>query len=247
MNRGRTVAVLVVLVLAGCQGPSTVSETVTPAPVPTASGAVSVDAERVAGAHRAALSNRSYTTTVALTVTYENGTTARLTDEFVVGPDGTYSYERRARGPYPQAVSNRSLWQNDSYEFTRTAENGSETVTSRSRSGFDDVSLSGFLGTLLGGFDRTAERTGGQTVVSGRQDGARDVPLPARLGLGSDARLNAVIRGDIVRTVTVTARAAYPDIDQSVDVRLRVTVRHVGESDPVRPAWATASNVTETG
>jgi len=248
MSRGRLLVVLVLFALAGCQVGTPQPDTVTPAPVPSATGEVAtVDPQAVGENHRMALSDRSHTTTVSLLVSYPNGTTARLTDEFVAGADSRYRYERRIRGPYPAALSNFTVWQNDTEEFTRTTANGTATVTARSGPGFEDVSLSGFLRGLFAGFSLTAERTDGETSVTGSQTGARGVPLPAGLVAGRNATLDARIRDDIVRTATVRAQATDTAIDESVDVRLTVTVRRVGASDPTRPAWATASNVTETG
>lgn len=249
MARGRAVAVVALLVLAGCQGfDSSGGETVTPAPVPTDDEERrAVDSRAVASGHRMALSDRSYTTTVSLTVTYPNGTTARLTDEFVVGADSSYRYERRIDGPYPEEISNFTVWQNGTTGFKRTTEDGRATVTENSGPGFEDITLSGFLASLFAGFDPTATRSDGVTTVTGSQSGAVGVPLPSKLVAGRNATLNAQIRGDVVRTATVRAQASLPETDRLADVRLRVTVRGVGESDPTRPAWATAANVTESG
>ena len=77
MASGRTVAVVALLVLAGCGGFDGGSETVTPAPVPTAGGETTTDATAIADRHRRVLADQSYTARVGLTVEYENGTTAR--------------------------------------------------------------------------------------------------------------------------------------------------------------------------
>ncbi|MFC6757261.1 MULTISPECIES: hypothetical protein [Haloarcula] len=246
MARGRAVAVVALLLLAGCQGfESDGGETVTPATVPTASGEATTDPAAIADRHRQALSNRSYTTTVALTVEYENATTARLIDEFAVGSNGAYRYQRRVRDPYPQAASNFTIWQNGSTEFRReTAENGTATVTVSDSVGFEDVTLSGFLRRVLRGFDLTAARANGQTQLTGEQTGPLTVPLPTALRDGRDGTLEAERRDGIVRSLTVDAQADHPDSDQSVTVRMRVTVKRVGRTDPERPAWATESNAS---
>ena len=244
MARGRNVAVVVLLLLAGCQGfESRGGETVAPAPVPTASGETTTDPAAIAERHRQALDNRSYTTTVVLTVEYDNGTTAWLTDEFAVGSDGAYRYQRRVRDPYPQGVSNFTIWQNRSTEFRReTAENGTTTVAVGDGTGFEDLSLSGFLRRVLRGFDLTAAQANGQTQLTGQQTGPLTVPLPTALHDGDDGALDAEIRDGIVRSTTVDAQADHHDSGQSVTVRMRFTVRRVGQTDPSRPTWATESN-----
>ncbi|MDS0283378.1 hypothetical protein [Haloarcula onubensis] len=242
MVRYRAVAVVTLLVLSGCQGLDGGGETVTPAPVPTEGDVVRTDATALADRHRRALHDRSYATAVALTVVYANGTTARLTDEFAVGRDGAYRYDRHVTGPYPAALSNFTVWQNRSTEFRRTtADNGTATVRVSERPGFDDITLSGFLRRALSGFDLAVERANGRTRLTGRQTGPLTVPLPTGLRRGRNATLDAEIRGDVVRSVTVRARAAYADTDRPVTVRMRYTVRRVGDTDPTRPAWAVAN------
>lgn len=245
MARCRALAVTVLLLLAGCQGVGTDVQTVTPAPVPTASGAEAVGAGSIADRHLRTLVNRSYTTTVALTVEYPNGTTARLTDEFTVGSDGVYRYDRRVRGPYPEPLSNFSIWQTNGTEFTREqAENGTTVVRVSDTTGFDDITFAGFLRRVLSGFDRTTDRENGRTLLTGSQTGPLTVPLPAALGNGRDATLDAEIRDDIVRSVTVRARADHADISQPVTVQMQFFVERVGQTDPVRPAWATESRAS---
>lgn len=238
MARGRAVAAVLVLLLAGCQGfDSTSGATVTPAPVPTAGGADSTDATAIADRHRRTLANRSHTTTVGLTVEYDNGTTARLVDEFAVGRNGTYRYDRRVVGPYPQDAANFTVWQTRSTAFRRDTANG--TVTVSDSAGFDDITLSGFLRRVLRGFDLTATRVDGGTRLTGQQNGPLTVPLPTALRDGHNGTLEAERRDGVVRSMTVRAGATHTDSGQSVTVRMRFTVRRVGATDPARPAWAT--------
>lgn len=240
MARSHAVVVVVVVLLSGCQGAGPSPESVTPAPVPTGDGSVPVDAGLVANAHRAALADRSYTTTVVWRVTYSNGTVGRLTDQFVVGDGGSYRYERRQRGPYPGEWSSFVVWQNDSHEFRRTtAENGSTTVTVRRTTGFADTSLSGFVRRLLSNFDLTGERTTDGVAVSGTAPEFGRLPLPEGVHDGRDGRLDGDVRDDIVRRLTVSGRAETRDTDQTVDVGIRMTVDRVGRSEPTRPPWAT--------
>lgn len=240
MVRRRVAVVLAVALLAGCQGGAVDPSPVTPAPVPTASGPVTVDAERIATAHRTALAGTSYTTTVRWRVSYPNGSVGLLTDRFTVGADGSYRYERRLRGHYPGARENVTTWHNGSADFVRRpAENGTRTV--RVRTGRDfDTSLSGFVDNLLNRFTLTGERTARGTRLSGRQESLRPVPLPGGLRNGRNATVDAEIRDDVVRAVTVRARADDRTSGQSVDVRISLSVERVGQSQPTRPPWAAA-------
>lgn len=242
MARGRVVAATLLLVLAGCQGfDSTSGTTVTPAPVPTAGGEDTTDATVIADRHRRALRNRSHTTTVGLTVEYDNGTTARLVDEFAVWSNGTYRYDRRVQGPYPQDAVNFTVWQTRSTEFRRDTANGTATVTVSDSTGFDDVTLSGFLRRVLRGFALTSTQENGRTQLTGSQTGPLTVPLPTALRDGHNGTLEAERRGGIVRSMTVRAGATHADSGQPVTVRMRFTVRRVGATDPSRPVWVNAS------
>lgn len=243
MIHGRAVAVLLLALLAGCQGFGTATEAVTPAPVPTAEDTVTADAETVGERHDIALANRSYTTTVSQTVTYPNGTTARLTDEFTVGSDDSYRYERRRRGPYPDdEVGNFTIWQNSTHEVRR--EPTADGVSVRSATGLDDLTFAQFVSRLLVPFDRTAERADGGTVITGQQDSDRPLLLPDGLSGAHNGTLEAEVRDGIVRSLTIRTRADYPAIDQSVSVVLRFDVDGVDRSEPTRPAWATDTNET---
>lgn len=241
MVRGRAVAIVALLALAGCQGLDSGGETVTPAPVPTASGEGAGDANPIADTHRRALTNQSYTTVVRLTVIYPNGTDAQLDDRFAVRPDDSYRYERRVDEPYPQDVSNFTIWQNRSTEFRRTtAPNGTTTVTVSDTSGLADRTFAGFLRRILSGFDRSVRRYDDRRVVSGEQNGPLTVPLPTALQNGRNATLDAEIRDGIVRSLSVRARADGPD-DEPVTVLLYVAVERIGGTYPSRPAWANES------
>jgi len=240
MARGRAVAVVALLVLSGCQGfDGGGGETVTPAPVPTAGGEVTGDAEAVADRHRRSLDNRSHTTTVSLSVTYPNGTTARLRDEFAVRSDGSYRYHRRVSGPYPQDVSNVTLWQADATEYRRVDSGpGGTSVRTSDAGGLADRTVSGFLRRALTGFDVTVDQGSDRTRLTGEQTDSLGVPLPDDLRNARNGTLEVEIRDDIVRWVTVRAGADHPSLDRSVSVRVRVTVQRVGATDPTRPAWA---------
>ncbi|MBX0304850.1 hypothetical protein [Haloarcula salinisoli] len=243
MVRGRAVAVVALVLLAGCQGfDGGGDKTVTPAPVPTASGEGVGDADAIAERHRAALSNRSYTATAVWRVTYPNGSTGRLTDTFVVSDGPTYSYERRQRGSYPGDRDDISIYQTDDTEFVRLrAENGTTDVRTRPTTGFDDTSLSDFVRGLLDRFDLAVEQTTDRAVLTGSQHEFRTIPLPGDLRNGRNATVEATIRDGVVRQMTVSGRADHPDSGQSVGVSISLTVERVGRSEPERPAWANES------
>jgi len=228
------VALGVLLVGAGCQGVTTEPETVTPAEVPSATGEPTTDSDELVEQHREALRNQSHTTTVTLTVAYPNGTVAIRTDTFAVESDGGYLYERRAVGPYPETVTNLSIWQNDTHEVRR--EDG--TVTAQRSSGVDDTSLSQYLGRILGTFELRGESTAAGYRLTGTAERAQSVPLPAVLLDHRNATADVTVRGDILRTVTVDLEADRYDSDETVDVEIAVTVEDVGATEPTRPGWA---------
>ena len=242
MARPLAVALVVLLALSGCQGLGVGGDadrtTVTPAAVPSP-GERAVDADRLLLDHRAGLLNRSYTTTVALSVRYPNGSVGRLTDTFVVARDGTYRYERRQTGPYPEPVTPFTIWQNATHEVIRGPDG---TVEVQPSSGFDDTTLSAFLGRLLR--DRALRARG--TRLSGSADRARNVPLPSGLHDSRDATVEGEVRDDIIRRLRFELRADYPAADQSVTVEIEYTVDRVGRTDPTRPDWAAPGRSTAT-
>lgn len=241
MARPLAAALALLVVLSGCQGldmgNDTDRETVTPVTVPTP-GEREVDVNRLTRLHRAALDNRSYTTTVTLSVRYPNGSTGRLTDTFSVGDQDTYLYERRLAGPYPESVRPFSLWQNATYEVIRGPDGRVDVQPS---SGFDDTTLSGFLTRLL--------RDRRLTVQNGRLSGsaprARNIPLPNGLHDSRDAVVEGEVRDDILRRVSLGLRADYPATNQTVRVEIEYTVDRVGRTEPTRPAWANSSRSAE--
>lgn len=239
MARPLAAVLALLVVLAGCQGlgvgSDTSRETVTPAAVPSP-GERAVDANRLTRIHRAALDNRSYTTTVTLSVRYPNGTTGRLTDTFYVGDRNSYLYERRQTGPYPESVSGFSIWQNTTYEIIRE-EDGSVDV--QPSSGFDDTTLSRFLTRLLR--DRSLTVQNGH--LSGAAPRARNIPLPNGLHDSRDATVDGEIRDDILRRVSLDLVADYPAANQTVRVEIEYTTDRVGRTEPTRPAWANGSHL----
>jgi len=250
MSRGVAVLVGLLVLLSGCQGVlnDRTAQTVTPAPVPTASESATVNIDRLPQRHRAALSGQSYTVTVRMQVQYENDTRGHLTDQFAVGPAESYRYERRLQPPYPGPEENLTIWQNGSHGVvSETAENGTTTVYTQTSPGVGDLTLGTVLRGLLNGFDLSAERTDTGRLVSGSQDRTQNVPVPPELQNGTNATLEAEIRDDIVRNLTIQYHAEAPDLNQSVAVRLAFTIEAIGETTPTRPGWAderTATNGT---
>lgn len=242
MVRTRVLAVLVgcLLLGAGCQSLGSDRQTVTPAAVPAADGSGVVDADGVTDRHRAALENRSHTTQVTLAVHYENGTVGRVTDEFVVGSDDRYRYDRRQNSPFPEDGRNYSVWYNGTTERVREATANGSTVVVQSGSGLTDPSLAVFLERLLGEFELTVTEAATAERVTGEADRARNIPLPIGLHDSRNATVTATVRADIVRSLTVDLTADYPAIDQSVRVEIEYTVEGVGETDPSPPTWVEA-------
>jgi hypothetical protein len=242
MARPLAAALVVLVALSGCQGLGLGAggdadrSTVTPVTVPSP-GERAVDANRLTRIHRAALENRSYTTTVTLSVRYPNGSVGRLTDTFVVASDDTYLYDRRQTGPYPEPVAEFTIWQNRTYETIRGPDGN---VTVQASSGFDDTTLSAFLTRLLR--DRGLTIQNGQ--LSGAADRARNVPLPSGLHDSRNATVSGEVRDDIIRTLRFDIDADYPEANQTVRVEIEYTVDLVGRTDPARPAWANSSRST---
>lgn len=224
---------LCLLVGAGCQGIATDRPTVTPAEVPSANGTATTDVDELVEQHRSALRNQSHTTTVTLTVAYPNGTTARRTDAFAVGPDGGYLYERRSVGPYPEPIENLTIWQNRTHEVRR--ENG--TITVQQSDGVSDTSLSQYLRRMLGVFELGAESTDAGYRLTGSAERAQSIPLPAVLLDHRNATADLTVREDVLRTVTIDLQADRYGNGETVDIEIAVTVTDVGTTQPTRPDW----------
>lgn len=87
------------------------------------------DVGRLAAAHRSSLRGTSYTLRTAVVVRRPDGTErARRTSVLRVGEDGRrFSYEKRATGAFPEAISpqrNRSAWSSGDHTFVRFEERG---------------------------------------------------------------------------------------------------------------------------
>ncbi|QIO23957.1 hypothetical protein [Haloarcula sp. JP-L23] len=256
MARSRTLALAVALlfVTAGCQSLGTEAadgpETVTPAPVPTTTttpvgGDTGVDTGRIADRHRAALDGRSYTITVAFTVQYDNGSTGRLRDRFVVGPEERYRWNRRVAGPYPERVRDHAAWQSESGSaIRRTLENGTTSVGRGDVVGPSDPSLSFYVARLIRGFDVSAEGTPEGRRLYGTSDEARSVPLPAGLTDGHDSAINVRIRDGVVTSLAIGCRARLRETGQPVWFRFDFFVSDVGGAPPTEPSWATTPTAT---
>lgn len=234
-RRHRVTVLAVLLVLAGgCQQFGSDRQPVTPAPVPSAEAAPTENPDRLVQRHEAALRNVSHTTTVTLAITYPNGTVARRTDQFRVGPDGTYLYERRTTGPYPAAIANVTLWQSERYQVRQR--NGTVTVSDSPSVG--DTTLAPFLRRLLGTFDLSATAQDSGYRLTGSEANADRIPLPTTLVDHRNATVDADVRGDIVRRVSIDLTAEDTRIDRPVRARYTVTVEAVNATNPTRPTWA---------
>lgn len=238
--RRHFVVVLMALLLvgAGCQGLTGERQTVTPVSVPSATGEPTENSDRLVERHERAVTNQSHTTTVTLTITYPNGSVGQRTDQFRVGADDNFRYERRTTGPYPSDVTNLSLWANGSHEFRR--ENG--TVTVSDSTSVTDTTAAPFLRRLLGTFDLTATETTAGYRLTGSEENAGRISLPTVLVDHRNATVAAEVREDVIRNVTIDLTADDSTVDQTVEARYVITVEDVGTTTPTRPVWAERSD-----
>lgn len=253
-SRALAVAVALLFVTAGCQTLGTERadgpETVTPAPVPTTSdtpvgGESVVDTGYIADRHKNALDGQSYTITVAFTVQYDNGSTGRLRDRFVVGPTERYRWNRRVAGPYPENVRDHVAWQSESGSaIRRTLDNGTTSVGRGDVVGPSDPSLSFFVARLIRGFDVSVEGTSEGRRLYGTSEEARSVPLPTGLTDGHDSALNVRVRDGVVTSLAIGCRARLRETGQPVWFRFDFFVSDVGGTPPTEPSWATTATAT---
>lgn len=145
---GRLLAVLALVVLAGCGGapaPTTPEATVTPAPLPTDDGdelAPGLTGDGVtepgtlARAHVARLADRSYTLAVNRTVRYPNGTLReRLGLNLSLGANRSYLVHTGTEGPRAPVFlgippARAAFWSNGSAYTRRLTRDGTTTYTS---------------------------------------------------------------------------------------------------------------------
>lgn len=256
----RTVAVLVLAVLAGCSGVGSAPTPApsTPAPVPTdRPGAVAslaesgtLPADELARTHAEALQGRSYTLRWTRNVTAGNVTLDEVRLVFHVGADGGYLVERveRSSPGYPPAATYAELgvWYHDGVVRNRFVdESGTERYW-----GSDRPQDGGPVRTLQR--ERDVRQTVGAFDLSLAESGVEDghyrlvstevvdpvrLRLPAQLDRPTDGRLSVVVgRSGIVRDYRLTFDARYGN--ETVEVAERYRVIDVGNTTVPDPAWA---------
>jgi len=232
-----TVLAALLLLGAGCQSTTPEPPTVTPAPVPTVSD--TVDTRNIPADHRAALEGRSFRTTVTFELRYPDGSTGRLTDEFDVGSDDSYRYERQRVGRYPGGPDNVTIWQTGSAEFVRQpGDNESAVVQSGTSTGLEDPTLSGFLTQILRGFELDVQQTTSGQNLEDKQASVRTLPLPPRVHNARNVTLGMAIRDNVVRALIINGVADLGADDERVAIRIVFTVDGINEREPTRPPWA---------
>ncbi|WP_135304011.1 hypothetical protein [Haloarcula amylovorans] len=255
MSRPLTALLVVLLtVTAGCQGltgEERTPESVTPAPVPSATATAPTgpfDAERLADRHRAALSNRSYTILVRFTIQYENGTVGAMRDRIAVASDGTYRWERRTTPTYPGRTRNRSVWYDGTGSAVRrTTDDGNLTVSTNDGSYLGDPTLSGFLGRLLSGFNVSVERTPSGQRLSSTHGDTGTVPHPPNVRAVDESTLRANVDDGVVSALRIRGEGTNRRTGEPVTVWFELSAAAVGKTDPTEPAWAKEALANETG
>lgn len=260
----RVAALALLVALAGCGAVvDAPSPTLTPAPVPEEAtvtptptrlppgvGADGIEPFTLAGAHRQALRNTSYTRVRTLAVVDDEGTLTASTARLAVDRGGTpYHLVRTSTGaeryPVSSVAPRVEIWFASPPALFRI---GATNVTYRRGSGtrlagpVSDVSGHDRIAALLYGFDlevRERVHVDGQRAY--RLESARltdpavlDVPLfledPRDVSL-----VMLVTRSGVVRRYRLSYAATFED--HAVTVTRRVQYVRVGETDVSRPVW----------
>lgn len=241
MSRRALLAVLAatLLVLAGCQSTASEPPEVTPVPVPTTT---ETGGEGIPTAHREALDGTTYTTRVTYRLEYADGTTARLTEQFIPGTGERYLYERRRVGSYPGSPTNVTIWQNGATGFVRRAgTNETDVIRSSTGTVLQDTTLSGLLRRLLSGFNLTPSHVGDTRTLTDSRTVIRTVPLPPGVHDARNATVEVLIRDDVVRSVRIDCVADRGPADEPVRVGIRFETDGIGDPEPTPPEWTRRS------
>lgn len=271
----RAVVVVLLLVLAGCSGfggssgPTTPSTTLTPVDVPERSTAVGAtprpstpedrlasglaesgvfDPFALAGAHRSALANRSYTKTTRATLSGPNGTLRSVTREMRVAAGGRryHLVETSASDPaYPvrSFAPRLEIWYDDGPALFRvgTGENVTYRVGMTGTLGgpVGDISGHDRLVGLYGTVDRWRVTAGAEDtwILESREPPDADVlQVPVLVEEPRDPRLQVVVttEGRVV-SHRLTYEANFEGTPVAVTRRVQFT--NVGETVVDQPAW----------
>lgn len=269
VHPGRSLALLALVLLAGCGGLLADGPTVTPAPVPTPSptptpqptvvpgvhpdGGVRVDA--LLDRHRTALSNRSYTFTIDRVVRGPNGTDERVSTRLRVAP-GASSYRlvqwANGTGSLRVTATERPVvdaWYNGSTVLFRgTDSTGTPYVVARNVSvgPVPDPTFRSLLRERLAGFEfRVAGRTAdGVRLVATGAGTPEAVAPPSPFERPRNVSMRVTVTpGGVVQST----RLAYDATDGGRRVRVVRTTRvsAVGDTTVRVPAWAGFGNATD--
>jgi hypothetical protein len=260
-----TVAVVVLLVLAGCSavppaGESTPADQLTPAPVPTppaeerslAPGLFAdgtVDAETLTEAHREALEGRTYTQRIVSEVRAEGG--PQLASRRLLVTHGETAYrlgfeltgERRNESRSYQTVA-ASVWANDSLTVQRITNRANttdyETVSSRFYREFARPNVRLYAQVLATADTRVVARDAANGTA--RYHLVATVErAPAAFGLRGagqtgPATVEAVVRETgLLERVVITYPAGY--LGESATLTHTLSVSDVGSTSVERPVW----------
>lgn len=264
---GATLAVAIMLILAGCSGGLVSSDSApspTPAPVPTLES-TATHAPQVApglaadgvrntsvlfAAHQAALANRSFTKVTTLTVTYPNGTTyyRQVTRTTVANDSALTVGERtgiRALQFNPAIIVKYKIYYTGDTRVSRVVlRSGTVRNLRHLPSDLPDAAALPLVERRLRVADHRVVRRGARHVLL-----AGDLPWPA---FRNPAFLSSP-RNVTSRTVVapdgliLESRVRYRALvdGQEVQVRRNVRFEHIGETTVERPAWL-KSNRTDS-
>lgn len=264
---GATLAVAIMLVVAGCSGGLVPSDSVpspTPAPVPTLEStathapqvAPGLAADRVRNtsvlfaAHQAALANRSFTKVTTLTVTYPNGTAyyRQVTRTTVANDSALTVGERtgiRALQFNPAIIVKYNIYYTGDTRVSRVVlRSGTVRNLRHLPSDLPDAAALPLVERRLRVADHRVVRRGDRYVLF-----AGDIPWPA---FRNPAFLSSP-RNVTSRTVVapdgliLESRVRYRALvdGQEVQVSRNVRFEHIGETTVDRPPWL-KSNRTDS-
>ncbi|WP_255196376.1 DUF7537 family lipoprotein [Halorarius litoreus] len=263
MSRRALLVVALLVGLAGCSGTPVTEDTATPtavatpAPVPTESlpenriaPGVSpqriVDAERLAAAHKSALTDRSYTRTSGTTYRFANGTLlARTTFTRSVDRAADRQLLVRGRTGAPFRTYQYAEWANGTLVLERIVRNETVRYERRARSELTIAEPGGGVAAFLAEQD---PRVAGKRTVNGTVEyvlvarNVTRVPVLEHIGANrtTPIRLVAAVTPEgLVRSIRLSAEGTYRG--EPVRAVNRYRIRSVGETHVGRPPWLDAA------
>jgi len=266
------VALLVLLVLAGCSGvtgPSGGTETLTPAPVQTATtptpeasplppgvtGNGVVDIDRLVDAHQVAITGQSYTWEARERTTGRRGNPTGTNVRYVarVANESTYRYFTNHRIVWrsgrPRYLGNYSEFATESLRYAYYTDTENNTQFSRTGPAPARVRVGGIAVTAIERYLPARSATVAATRIDGRRYyelRGRGIDTPVAPGGVANYTVRAQIRADgFVRSLNVSYRVAARDRSRSVSYGFTYTA--VGTTTVERPAWVSGHWDGENG